>query len=72
MRSYLALFTLIAACMGFGALMPAPVTAKAPVPIVDGFVVEGFRGWQKVTSGLSPGMKYMHKPRSGPHMGSAL
>lgn len=41
---------------------PAPGAAQAPTPIRDGFVTEGFVGWEKVTSGLPGGVKYLHRP----------
>ncbi len=55
--------------------MPSLTWAKAPVPIVDGYVVEGFEGWEKLEQRTADGngMQYMHRPKvSSPHKGSAL
>jgi hypothetical protein len=71
-------FKLAFAFMLLSALLPAPLLSQAPVPIVDGFVVKGFEGWQRVELGDGEnGMKYMHKPRANVsavklHMGSAV
>jgi hypothetical protein len=56
------------------AMPQSALQAQAPVPIVDGYVVEGFVGWQKIQRGSADGngIRYMHRPKSGPHMGSAL
>lgn len=55
-------------------ILPAALSAQSPVPVRDGYVTKGFVGWEKVEMRTADGngMRYMHKPRGGPHMGSAL
>ena len=52
---------------------PSALNAQAPQPITSksGLGVETFVGWQKVTSGLPAGVKYMHRPKTAKHKGSA-
>jgi len=48
--------------------------AEPPVPIADesGFMNTGFVGWDKVTSGLPRGIKYLHRPREKDLLRSAV
>ncbi|WP_432200129.1 hypothetical protein ACRAQ7_10750 [Erythrobacter sp. W53] len=57
----------------FLSLQSSFAVAQAPIPIRDGYVTEGFKGWEKVESKTPDGngMQYMHRPRGGPHKGSA-
>lgn len=54
-------------------VIAGPVLAQSPIPIRDGYVTKGFKGWQKVEQPTADGngIQYMHKPKGGPHMGSA-
>ncbi|MEL7189996.1 MAG: hypothetical protein AAGK17_10630 [Pseudomonadota bacterium] len=70
MRTLLKLCSLIAATLLFSntaiAQAPQPITSKS------GLGVETFVGWKKVTSGLPKGVKYLHRPGTAQHKGSAL
>lgn len=57
----LRLVVLLLALLAF----PPALRAEPPVPVGDesGFANSGFVGWDKITSGLPTGIKYLHRPR---------
>ncbi len=63
----------ITAALFLSGTLPPVALAQAPQPITSksGFGVETFAGWKKVTSGLPNGVKYLHRPGTTQHKGSA-
>ncbi len=41
-----------------------PAAAQSPIPVVDGYVTEGFVGWSKIVSGLPAGVSYLYRPNN--------